>query len=193
LSGAPAVTLVSSAWLPNRDGVEWFLREVWPAVHASLPGAELHLFASGPTVRAPGVTAHEPPADIADAFAPGSILVVPLRIGSGVRIRILEAWARRVPVVATAEAAAGLTDRDGELVRLASTPAGFAEAFRALAGASLAREALVRAARLKLEADHDPVETARALGRVYDAAAARRARALSTKMSAMPPPEEPRS
>jgi glycosyltransferase involved in cell wall biosynthesis len=66
-----------------------------------------------------GVETHPAPADSREAFAPGAILVVPLRIASGIRMKILEAWARGLPVVATPEAAAGLEAEDGRELLLA--------------------------------------------------------------------------
>jgi len=81
----------------NRDAIDWFVGSIWPAVRQALPRGRLHVF--GNLARAaPGVEVHPPPADSSELFVPGSVLVVPLRIASGVRIKILEAWSRGVPV-----------------------------------------------------------------------------------------------
>ncbi|HET9370864.1 MAG TPA: glycosyltransferase family 4 protein [Vicinamibacterales bacterium] len=168
LAGTPAVTCFSGTWLPNRDGVEWFVRDVWPEVTASFPEGRLHLFGSNDLPAAPQVMLHPPPDDSVDLFAPGSILVVPLRIGSGVRIRILEAWARRVPVVATPTAAAGLSVRDGEGLRIASTPEQFAVAIRDLATDARATQALIDAGEARLKRAHDPGALAKELEDVYE-------------------------
>ena len=110
---------------------------------------------------------HEAPADSREAFPPGAILAVPLRIASGVRVKILESWARGVPVVATPEAAAGLDASDGEELLIAPDPHGFATAIRRLhADASLAR-ALVDAGRILLSARHDPARIAERLAQIY--------------------------
>lgn len=127
----PLVLLGSGGWLPNRDGTRWFLEEVWPEVHARIPGAVLHLYAAErerPKRLPEGVHPHPPPADSRDAFAPNAILVVPLRIASGVRMKILEAWARGVPVVATQEAAEGLAAADEAELLLARDSRSFAAA-----------------------------------------------------------------
>jgi hypothetical protein len=164
LRGAPAVVVAGSGgWLPNERGAAWFSREVWPRIAQAHPGAHLHLFGgAGPAPER--ATRHPRPADSRDAFAPGSVHAVPLLFGSGVRMRILEAWARGVAVVATPAAAAGLGAADGHELLIATTPDDFAAAVgRAVAEAP----ALVAAGRARLAAHHDPRRTAEELARVY--------------------------
>jgi hypothetical protein len=95
LPGSPAVVLFGSeAWRPNREGTRWFVDQVWPRVRAALPRAELHVL--GLSVRAgAGVCARPAPADSREAFAAGAVLVVPLRVAAGVRMKILVAWRGR--------------------------------------------------------------------------------------------------
>jgi glycosyltransferase involved in cell wall biosynthesis len=164
------VLLGSGGWLPNRDATRWFLAEVWPEVRRQAPGAVLHLYAAGserPGHLPAGVEAHLPPADSRDAFAPGAILVVPLRIASGIRMKILEAWARGLPVVATPEAAAGLEAEDGRDLLLAEDGPGFASALARLATEPGLREGLVAAGRRSLAAHHDPAAVGRRLLEAY--------------------------
>jgi len=143
LSGEPAVSLlVGAGWQPNREGAEAFVARSWPLVQHALPSARLHLFGDS---RATGdaITRHAPPADPAVAFAEGSILVVPLATASGVRMKVLEAWARGVPVVATPAAAAGLDATDGEELLIAEMGEPLANALVALARDAALRERLV--------------------------------------------------
>jgi hypothetical protein len=158
LPGEPAVVVAGSGgWLPNERGAAWFARDVWPAVAKALPGARLHLF--GGTEPAP--------ADSQDLFPPGSVHAVPLPFASGVRMRILEAWARGVPVVATPAAAAGLGATHGRELMIAATPDEWAHAIaRALAD----RGSLVSAGRARLESHHDPRAVGRALVETYELA-----------------------
>ena len=167
-SGHPAVaTLGSAGWRPNEDGLAWLVREAWPAVRAALPDAVLHVYGEAGVAVAPGMVAHAAPTDSREAFPAGAICVVPLRWGSGVRMRILEAWARGVPVVATPEAAHGLDVRDGRELLVAATPADFAAAIERLhADPALAR-ALVDAGRVRLAARHDPDAVAARLEEIY--------------------------
>lgn len=176
LPGEPAVVVLAGGWLPNRDGAGWFCRTCWPHVQAQCPRAVLHLFGRVPGLRpAPTTVVHESPADSRAVFSPGAILAVPLRIASGVRVKILEAWARGVPVVATPQAAAGLDARDGRELLIAQDPPGFASAIGRLhADPSFAR-ASVDAGRALLRARHDPLRIAERLARIYAEVASRRA------------------
>jgi len=169
LPGAPAVVVLGSrGWLPNEDAVAWFLAEVWPLVCAALPGAVLHLFGAAPSGPASaGIVLHPAPEESAEAFAPGSLLAVPLRIGSGVRIKVLEAWARGVPVVGTPAALAGLEAEDGREALVAESPAAFAAALGRLAREpELAARLAGAGARARRER-HDPARVVEELLRVY--------------------------
>lgn len=161
----PVVLLVSRGWLPNEDSVRWFLGEVWPAVRAEVPGAVLHVFGAD---RAPaGAVPHPAPQDSAEAFAPGSILAVPLRIGSGVRMKVLEAWARGVPVVGTPAAVSGLEVEEGREALVASDPASFARAVARLRSEPGLAQGLVEGGRRTLRERHDPAAVAAALLAAY--------------------------
>jgi hypothetical protein len=176
LDGEPPVVLFGSSWLPNRDAAEWFRWQVWPAVRHRLPGARLHWFGGAPQAAAGegGIEVHPAPAESAKAFAPGAILVLPLRLGSGVRMRILEAWARGTPVVATPAAAAGLAAEDGGNLLLASSAEAFAGALAGLAGDPARVAALAAAGRRTLAAHHDPAAVTGQLLGLYERATADR-------------------
>lgn len=184
LPGDPPVVLLGGGWLPNREGADWFTGRLWPAIRQPLPGAVLHLYTDRPDEMdgvgtADGVVHHPPPDDSRDVFVPGAVLVVPLRIASGVRMKILEAWARGVPVVATPRAALGLgdlTDLDGDCLLLADgdadrdkAGAGFVRAFAELRDPERRRQ-MVEAGRRRLMREHDPRSVAERLVAVYEAA-----------------------
>jgi hypothetical protein len=157
LAGDPPVVLFGSrGWLPNEESTAWFQSEVWPAVKSAVPGAELHVFGAGP---------HPSPKDSGEVYAPGSILAGPLRIASGVRIKILEAWARGVPVVATPAALSGLEVQDGREALVARGAAEFAAAIARLRNEPGLRESVIAEGRRALRERHDPrriAETMRA-------------------------------
>ena len=201
LPGAPALVLLGSGgWLPNRDGARWFLDDVWPYVLARLPGAILHHF--GPLPSSPGrassegIHLHPAPEDSRLAFAPGSILVVPLRIASGIRMKILEAWARGVPVIATPEAAEGLEAEAGRELLIAREAGDWAEAVERLrpeVGPGLHRAAeqagarRIEEGRAALADRHDARRVAAALVRIYGAG--RAASVLSARPVGITRPE----
>jgi hypothetical protein len=169
LPGDPAlVLLVSRGWLPNEDSVAWFLREVWPAVRSESPGAVLHIFGADPdSTPPPGAVHHPAPRDSAEAFAPGSILAVPLRIASGVRMKILEAWARGVPVVGTPAAVAGLEAEAGRELLVAADASAFARAVARVHREPGLADRLVEEGRRARRERHDPARVAADLLAVY--------------------------
>lgn len=173
LPGEPAVVVFGSrGWLPNEEAAAWFHHDVWPAVRAELPGAILHLF--GMDLGGPGVVPHPAPKDSGEAFAPGSILVVPLRIASGVRIKILEAWARGVPVVATPAALAGLDAEEGREALMAKDARELVEALSRLYRNSGLRERVVQAGQRARRERHDPEKIADRLIAEYQEVLSRR-------------------
>ncbi|HSD65209.1 MAG TPA: glycosyltransferase family 4 protein [Vicinamibacteria bacterium] len=170
LPGSPAVVLFGSeGWRPNREGARWFVDRVWPRVRAVLPQAELTVLGL-PAEAGPGVRAQPGPADSRDAFAEGAVLVVPLHVASGVRMKIVEAWARGMPVVATPVAAQGLEATHGRELLLARDAEGFADALRRLHGEPGLAAALVAAGRDRLAARHEPADVAARLVEVYASA-----------------------
>jgi hypothetical protein len=174
LFGDPPVILLGSAgWLPNADSAAWFAASIWPDVRRALPGAVLHVFGEAVPVEQPAtaVVAHPPPSDSAEAFAPRAILAVPLRIASGVRMKVLEAWARGVPVVATPEAVAGLDATHGCELLVAQDGAEFAAALARLHREPALARALVAAGRQRLAAHHAPAAVAARLTEIYAAVA----------------------
>jgi hypothetical protein len=164
----PLVLLVSRGWLPNEDSVAWFLSEVWPVVRAEVPGTVLHIFGADPRETPPAGAVHHPaPRDSAEAFAPGSILAVPLRIASGVRMKILEAWARGVPVIGTPAAVSGLEAEDGRELLVAADPPAFARAVARLhREPGLAGRLVEEGRRARLDR-HDPARVVADLLEVY--------------------------
>ena len=167
LEGDPPVVVVASRWLPNQEGVVWFAREMWPAVLRAMPNARLHLFGADRRAAGAGTRMHDELHESRDAYAPGAILAVPLRIASGVRVRILEAWARGVPVVATRAAVEGLDVADGDGVRLADTADAFAHAITDLRDSPDARARLISGGRALLAERHDPGACAARLEAIY--------------------------
>ncbi len=163
LAGAPALVLFGSrGWLPNLDAERWCRDELWPAIRSRLPEARLHRFGAAEPAGASeeGVVDHPAPADSAEAFAPGAILLLPIRLASGVRLRLLEAWARGVPVVATAAGASGLAVEPGRQALIADDAESTAAAVAWLAAEPALGARLVAEGRERLAAEHAPARFA---------------------------------
>ena len=103
---------------PNAEGLEWFLRDVWPEVRRSVPDASLDIVGrnAGPGVRAAngtnGVTVHGFVASLAERYERAALSIAPLWAGGGTRLKILESLAHAVPVVSTTIGAFGLDARE---------------------------------------------------------------------------------
>jgi glycosyltransferase involved in cell wall biosynthesis len=117
---------------PNIDAVRWFADEVLPLIWAVRPDVQLIVagFGSGEAVRDvlrdPRCTLYESPPDLGPLYARAAVVVAPVRIGGGTRIKILEALARGRATVSTRFAAEGLGLRDGEDLEFADTPESMA-------------------------------------------------------------------
>jgi glycosyltransferase involved in cell wall biosynthesis len=178
LVGEPAVVLMDGPWWPIRESTDWFVNEVWPEVRRDLPQAVVHCFGDRQSSNVlEGFVRHPAPSDSSTVFARNAILVVPLRVASGLRMKILESWARGVPVVATPDAAKGLDARDGENLLLASSGKDFARALGRFTVVGSLSESLMRAGRDTLQEHHDPERVGDALVDAYVALSSATSRA----------------
>jgi len=117
---------------PNVDAMLYFCRKVLPLVQSQVRKTRLLIVGSHPPpaisglTAIPGVEVTGFVPDIRPFMAAGAVYVVPLRLGVGIRGKILEAWAMGLPVVATSVASAGLRCKDGENIVLADRADRFA-------------------------------------------------------------------
>lgn len=164
LAGDPPLVLLGvDGWLPNRDGARWFLERVWPEVEARFRAAELHVFGGAGSfgrVDEGRIHFHPSPRESAEAFATRGVLVVPLRVASGVRMKILEAWARGTPVIASRAAAAGLACRAGIELLVADDASEMIAAIEALGADHSRRADLIAAGHAVLRSHHDAARIA---------------------------------
>jgi glycosyltransferase involved in cell wall biosynthesis len=157
LPSAPAMVFTGALYTPpNIDGISWFCREVLPLVHRRVPSATLTIagLSPPPEVRRladlEGVEVHPDVDDTVPFLAAARLAVVPLRIGSGSRLKILEAMAAGRPVVSTTIGAEGLDVEPGRHLTVADSADAFAAAACAVlegggeATAAAARELVER-------------------------------------------------
>jgi glycosyltransferase involved in cell wall biosynthesis len=119
---------------PNRDAVEFFLDSVWPSVLESCPEATFHTVGKNSAEEKarfeskPGTTALGYVTDIRPAFAEAQCSVVPLRVGGGTRLKILDAWSMGKAIVSTSIGCEGLETVDGVNILIRDEPKAFAAA-----------------------------------------------------------------
>jgi glycosyltransferase involved in cell wall biosynthesis len=124
-------------WLPNLEGLDWLLREVWPALHAELPALELHVAGVAP----PGHLTSRPKGqdnvfihgfvDSAAAFMrQHDLMLVPLLSGGGMRVKIIEGLALGKAILSTTIGAEGIAVRDGHDIVLRDAAAAWQQALR---------------------------------------------------------------
>ena len=143
------VFLGAMDWLPNEDGAAFLLNDILPRVRQQRPGVRVSIVGRNPSqaLRAmadpiPGVTVTGTVPDVRPYLERASIMIVPLRIGGGTRLKILEGMAMELPVVSTTVGAEGLPLVPGEHIELADSPADFANAILTLLDDPAGAEAL---------------------------------------------------
>ena len=98
-------------WAPNRDGMVWFLNNIWPSIIQRWPDAQLDVIGrnSGAALTpAPGVRHLGFVEDLASALSKVDVALVPLRIGGGMRVKILDFLSRGLPLISTTIGAEGI-------------------------------------------------------------------------------------
>ena len=124
----------SMDWLPNQDGVRHFVSAVWPEIRRRRPETTFQIVGRNPSpaverlAQAPGVEVVGTVPDVRPYLAEAAVVVVPLVVGGGTRIKIFEAMAMEKAVVSTPLGAEGLKLTPGEHIVIADEPADFAGA-----------------------------------------------------------------
>jgi polysaccharide biosynthesis protein PslH len=145
--GADLLFLGSMDWLPNVDGVQWFVREALPLIRREFPNCSLDIVGRTPPASITALAQEDPRIrvtgtvpDVRPYLWGSSISIVPLRIGGGTRLKIYESMAARVPVVSTDVGAEGLAINPPDDIRIGDSPEAFAAAcVELLASADLRR------------------------------------------------------
>jgi glycosyltransferase involved in cell wall biosynthesis len=140
---------------PNYDAMIWFIKEIFPAILARNPAVHLTITGDRADRSLPpgsAVTHAGFVRDVKSLIAGSAITIVPLRIGAGTRLKILEAMALGTPVVSTSKGAEGLEVQHGEHLLIADDPGDFSDAvLRLLHDPELSSHLAVRGSKLVRE------------------------------------------
>jgi len=144
-------------WFPNEDAILYFLNEMLPAIRAAVPDVTFTAVGRNPTARlraaiaAAGVSLTGTVEDVRPYVSRSAVFVVPLRIGSGTRLKIFEALAMGKAVVSTTIGAEGLGLDPGTHFLQADSPDDFVRAVTSLLRDPARRDDLAHAARELVE------------------------------------------
>ncbi len=162
----------SMNWIPNIEGVKWFLKEVWPDVSEQLPGLKLYLAGR----EMPGwlketklnnvIIVGEVP-DAYEFMSSKTISVAPLFSGSGIRIKIIESMAMGKAVIATSIGAEGINYSPGENIVIADSEKEFVKAVKKLYKNKELALSIGRNARKLVKNEHNIKETSKQLEQFY--------------------------
>lgn len=124
-------------WIPNQEGIRWFLQEVWDELHEKFP--EMKFYVAGRSFpqwlkswKQPGVIIVGKVEDSRSFISGKAIMVVPLKSGSGMRVKIIESMALGKAIVSTSIGAEGIAFTNGKNILIADTPGQFIDAISRL-------------------------------------------------------------
>ncbi len=172
-SPAHLIYIGSMDWYPNEDAVAFFADEILPSIQSEVSDVRFSIVGGNPSARVQKlaernsviVTGRVP--EIKPYFAEATVFVVPLRIGSGTRLKILEALAMGKAIVSTSVGAEGLDLKDGEEIFIADEPKSFAEAVTRLLTDPALRRRIGENGRARVEKDYDWRSIGEKLHRLY--------------------------
>lgn len=125
--------IASMDWLPNVEGVDWFLNKVWPLISSSQNQAKLYLAGrempdSYYTLNLPNVHVVGKVKSAKEFYLSKKIMIVPVLSGSGMRIKIIEGMALGKVIISTTIGAEGINCTSGKNIIIADSPEDFAKA-----------------------------------------------------------------
>lgn len=152
----------------------WFAREVLPRVWDEFPRTKFYIVGARPARELVRLGAREPRIvvtayvqDTTPYLQDSRAFVVPLRAGGGMRVKILDAWARALPIITTTIGCEGIAARDQENVLVADAPDSFARAVLHLLRDRTQAERIAHAGRVWVETQYDWRTIYRAFDAIY--------------------------
>lgn len=162
-------------WLPNREGIKWFVEKVWPALRKEFPTLTFSVAGRNmpdnyrSILRKPGVFYEGEVEDAGRFMQENGIMVVPLFSGSGIRVKIIDAMANRRPVIATSLAAKGIPVSDSENIMIANNREAFITAIEKLVTDNSFQNKIAENARIFALANYNNFDIAKTLIQFYKA------------------------
>jgi polysaccharide biosynthesis protein PslH len=158
---------------PNVDGVMWFVEQVWPRIQAVRPAASFTVAGAHPPreiqrLAGPGICVTGALPDMRPIMADASVLIAPLRMGSGTRLKVVEGLAMGKAMVSTSLGCEGIDVRDGEHLWIADSPEQFAAAVLKLLDDQAAAARLGAAGRAMVEQCYGWDSIVRRLEEIYE-------------------------
>ncbi|TGE28786.1 glycosyltransferase family 4 protein [Hymenobacter metallicola] len=147
-------------WLPNLEGLDWFLDNVWPHAHEQMPDLELHIAGKNTPARLQSlakknVLVHGFVESAAEFMQQYDIMIVPLLSGGGMRIKIIEGMALGKCIISTGLGSEGIVVRNGFDIVLCDEPTEWLKRIRSYYDGELGHQAIGQ-------------EAARTIARLYD-------------------------
>jgi glycosyltransferase involved in cell wall biosynthesis len=123
------------SWEANIDGLIWFCNESWKVIQQQHPGIKLYIVGKNPDARLKEIAAKDPAIvlagfieDLEPYFQKCRVFITPLRFGSGIKVKVVNALYRGMPCVTTTIGAEGLKTKDGQHLYIQNDPEAFSDA-----------------------------------------------------------------
>jgi glycosyltransferase involved in cell wall biosynthesis len=172
--GPHIVHIGTMYWPPNIDGINWFLDEIYPRIKAQVPTVRCTLIGARPpasiverTQTDPSLTVTGYVDDPLPYLARSSMMVIPLRAGGGMRVKILNALSQGIPMVSTTVGCEGIAVKNGEDILVADDVGTFADATAHLLTDSTLNARITENGRATAEAKYDYRQACKPLDIIY--------------------------
>lgn len=169
----PSISFIGSLdWMPNLEGLQWFMDKAWPKIRKRFPDIELHIAGRNTPdsllkMRKPKILVHGEVPDAMPFINQHSIMIVPLLSGSGMRAKILEGMALGKVVVSTSLGLEGIQVTNRKQALVANTPDQFVESIAFAVNQGPQLEQIGRQAQAYIYSEYDSQRVAQRLFQVY--------------------------
>jgi len=163
------------SYYPNTEGVLWFHKNTWPLIKEKNPDATFCIAGKEPPLEIQKLAETDDSVivtgmvdDMRDYYNKAAAVVVPLRVGGGTRLKILEGMAMEKAIISTSMGAEGIDHTDGENILLRDTPEDFSDAVVSVMADTLLRSKLEKGGRALVEAQYDWKAVSSTLSDVFE-------------------------